>query len=195
MTPFPANYCIDFAPFLNMTRCLCDELLANGLFLQNRRCHRAIFVKKRFSHFLNEISCANALFMRPEKSKRIDLNPEQSGLAGLGNAFAGLNLGSLPVGPEKGQVPEVLTKPTKAKKPGRVVLRKETAHRGGKAVIVVYDFPPAMSEEEIETLAKELRKTIGTGGTVRERTIEVQGEHAPKIRAYLSSQGWQVAGI
>ena len=129
--------------------------------------------------------------MRPEKSKRIDLNPAQSGLAGLGSAFAGLDLGPLPAGPSQ----PVAIAPSKVKRPGRVVLRKETAHRGGKAVIVVDDFPPQMSDDALESLARDLRKSLGTGGTVCERTIEIQGDHAGKIRAFLESQGWHVAGV
>jgi translation initiation factor 1 len=129
--------------------------------------------------------------MRPEKSKRIDVNPEQSGLAGLGNALAGLSLGPLPAGPSQ----PIAIAPAKVRRPGRVVLRKETAHRGGKAVIVVDDFPPQMADDAIESLAKDLRKSLGTGGTVRERTIEMQGDHAGKIRVFLESQGWHVAGV
>ncbi len=129
--------------------------------------------------------------MRPEKNKRIDLNPDQSGLAGLGNAFAGLNLGPLPEAPAQ----PVPVAPAKVKRPGRVVLRKETAHRGGKAVIVVHDFPPSVTVPALEELAKQLRKSLGTGGTVRERTIEMQGDQSAKIRAFLESLGWQVAGV
>ena len=129
--------------------------------------------------------------MRPEKNKRIEINPDQSGLAGLGNAFAGLSLGPLPAGP----APTPAAEPKKAKRLGRVVLRKETAHRGGKAVIVVYDFPPEVNAAALEDLAKQLRKSLGTGGTVRERTIEMQGDQSGKIRAFLESIGWQVAGV
>ena len=73
--------------------------------------------------------------------------------------------------------------------------RKETAHRGGKAVIVVHDFPPSVTAPALEELAKQLRKSLGTGGTVRERTIEMQGDQSAKIRAFLESLGWQVAGV
>ena len=127
--------------------------------------------------------------MRPEKNKRIDINPEQSGLAGLGNAFAGLSLGPLP------EAPVQPAAPAKIKRPGRVVLRKETAQRGGKAVIVVHDFPTTMSADAIEDLATQLRKSIGTGGTVRERSIEMQGDQPAKVRAFLEGLGWTVAGV
>ena len=47
----------------------------------------------------------------------------------------------------------------------------------------------------IEDLAKQLRKSLGTGGTARERTIEMQGDQAAKIRTFLEAQGWSVAGV
>src|SRR5215207_1480585 len=129
--------------------------------------------------------------MRPEKSKRIEVNPAQGGLSGLGEAFSGLNLGPLPSGPSAAERPE----PLKKKKLGRVVLRKETAHRGGKTVIVVDQFPTHVPLTELERLARELRKAVGTGGALKDRTIEIQGEHAPKIRTYLEAAGYDVGGV
>lgn len=131
--------------------------------------------------------------MRPEKAKRVEINPAQAGLAGLGNALSGLNLGELPAGPPQ-PVP-VGPVSTKAKSKGRVVLRKETAHRGGKVVIVVHDFPPTTTPSEIEVLGKKLRQAIGTGGAIKDRTIEIQGNQAVKIREFLEAEGWNVAGV
>jgi translation initiation factor 1 len=76
-----------------------------------------------------------------------------------------------------------------------VVLRKETAHRGGKTVIVVDQIPSTLSAEAIELLARDLRKSIGTGGTVKERTIEIHGDHPEKIRSFLKNAGYDVGGI
>jgi translation initiation factor 1 len=129
--------------------------------------------------------------MRPDKSKRIELNPAQGGLAGLGQALTGLNLGSLPPAPVPADLPPLATK----RKLGRVVLRKETARRGGKTVIVVDQFPSHTPLPELERLARELRKTVGTGGAVKDRTIEIQGEHPDRIRSYLEAAGYDVAGI
>jgi translation initiation factor 1 len=129
--------------------------------------------------------------MRPEKPKRVEVNPSQSGLAGLGNALSGLNLGPLPEGPTAPQPVE----PQKKRRLGRVVLRKETAKRGGKIVVVVYDFPPTTTQADLETLAKGLRQALGTGGSVQDRTIEVQGFQPEKVRAFLQFSGYDVAGI
>lgn len=129
--------------------------------------------------------------MRRDKSKRIDVNPNQSGLADLSHALAGLNLGPLPPAP-----PEVVAlERAKSMRMGRVVLRKETAHRGGKVVIVIHEFAPTITDGELERLAKGLRQAIGTGGTVRERTIEIQGEHTARVRELLEGEGFQVAGV
>ena len=129
--------------------------------------------------------------MRPEKNKRVEINPAQQGLASLGGVLDGLKLGPLPAPP-----PE--KKPTEAEKPrrrGRVILRRETAHRGGKAVIVIHDFPPEVSEAHLDLLARRLRNSLGTGGTVKGRTIEIQGDQPAKIRSLLENEGFQVAGV
>ena len=134
--------------------------------------------------------------MRPEKQKRVDTNPAQSGLANLGDALA--SLGPLPVAPAKPApakpAPAEPQKP-KPKSLGRVILRRETAHRGGKTVIVIHDFPTHLTRGALDDLARDLRHAIGTGGTVRDRTIEMQGDQPGKIRAFLEKIGFQVAGV
>ncbi|MEO6788971.1 MAG: translation initiation factor [Chthoniobacteraceae bacterium] len=129
--------------------------------------------------------------MRPEKQNRVAVNPQQQGMAGLGQALSGLNLGPLPPPPAKPAANE----PEKPRRPGRVILRRETAHRGGRTVIVIHDFPPAMTKAALEDLARELRHAIGTGGTLRDRTIEMQGDQPAKIRSYLEKRGFHVAGV
>ena len=129
--------------------------------------------------------------MRPEKQNRIAVNPQQQGLAGLGAAMSGLDPGPLPPAPEKPPAEQ----PQKPKKLGRVILRRETAHRGGRTVIVIHDFPPAMTKPAFDDLARDLRRAIGTGGTVCGRTIEMQGDQPAKIRTFLEKLGYQVAGV
>lgn len=104
--------------------------------------------------------------------------------------FASLDLGGLPPGPSAS--PE--TAPGAAKL-GRVVLRRETAHRGGKTVVIVHDFAPTVSNSSIEDLSQKIRKACGCGGTVRNREIEIQGDQSDKIRALLEAEGFRVAGV
>src|SRR6478752_4134710 len=105
------------------------------------------------------------------KKPRIDTNPTQ---AGLNSAFAGLEISGLPSGPE--QAEPTAKQPEWPSKLGRVVLRREKAHRGGKTVIVVHDFAPNISYAFIESLAGKLKAACGCGGTTKDRAIEIQGD-------------------
>ncbi len=80
-------------------------------------------------------------------------------------------------------------------KMGRVVLQRETAHRGGKTVIVIKDFASHLPQSVIETIGKRVRSACGCGGTVKEKRIEIQGDQVAKIRAVLEAEGFEVAGV
>jgi len=80
-------------------------------------------------------------------------------------------------------------------KMGRVLVRRETAHRGGKTVVVVYDFASHLPVSIIEKVAKKLRTACSTGGTVKERTIEIQGDQVAKVRETLEAEGFIVGGV
>lgn len=125
----------------------------------------------------------------PRKVRR-PLSPEHP--TELNNPFAGLKVDGLPPGPE-GADPVKQT----ARKPGlgRVVLRREKAHRGGKTVIVVHDFAPSIPMSVIDELARKLRNACGCGGTTRDRAIELQGDQAARIRSLLEEEGFRVAGV
>jgi translation initiation factor 1 len=107
----------------------------------------------------------------------------------LQSPFAGLNISGLPDG-EGSPAP----KPAPAS-PGRVVLRKEKAHRGGKPVIIASGFHDGISGDEIARLAREARKRLGCGGTVREREMEFQGDNPAAVRKVLQAEGFRVDGI
>lgn len=131
--------------------------------------------------------------MRPPPKNRIDTQAAVSAQPGLNAAFAQLNLGGLPPGPDT--PPPAPAAPPRPARLGRVVLRRETAHRGGKTVIVLDGFSDQLSEEFLSALGKKLRAACGSGGTQRDRVLEIQGEHAPTIRELLAEEGFQVAGV
>lgn len=110
---------------------------------------------------------------------------------GLNQAFANLDGTGLPAG-DTCPPAEIVKKPLSL---GRVVLRREKASRGGKTVVVIYDFPLTFHNKAIEELARDLRKACSCGGTVRDRTIEIQGDQVPKIRSHLEEKGFRVAGV
>jgi len=131
--------------------------------------------------------------MPREEKQRLPTQGPQTPLAGLGGAFDGLALPPLPAGPET-PAPAPAA-PSQIWKMGRVVLRRETAHRGGKCVIVVHDFATHLPASVLETMAKKIRQGCGCGGAVKGRTIEVQGDQAGRVRAVLEAEGFQVAGV
>lgn len=108
------------------------------------------------------------------------------------NPFANLNISDLPPGPvDKGAEGS----PQRLWKMGRVTLQRETAHRGGKTVIVIKDFATHLPLSVIETVAKRVRYACGCGGTVKEKRIEIQGDQPAKIRAILEAEGFEVKGV
>jgi translation initiation factor 1 len=50
----------------------------------------------------------------------------------------------------------------------------------------------SLSAEEMKSLAKILKQECGTGGTVKEGVIEIQGEHREKIAGLLMKMGYKV---
>jgi translation initiation factor 1 len=126
------------------------------------------------------------------KKQKLDLSP--SG-AGLHNPFAALESAGLPTGPASAPVAENAGAVPKPSKFGRVVLRREKAHRGGKTVIVIHDFAPNIGLAYIESLAGKLKAACGCGGTVKDREIEIQGDQPARIRALLEAEGFRVAGV
>jgi translation initiation factor 1 len=71
-------------------------------------------------------------------------------------------------------------------------LRLEKKGRGGKAVTVVYDLPN--NETFLKSLAGELKRACGAGGTVVERGVEIQGDVRERLRPLLVGKGWVVKG-
>lgn len=74
---------------------------------------------------------------------------------------------------------------------GRVVrVSREVAGRKGKGVSVVDGLP--LGPEALAALAGELKRRCGSGGTVRDGRIEIQGEHRDRLVAELTARGYQV---
>ena len=71
--------------------------------------------------------------------------------------------------------------------PGRARVRLERQGRGGKVVSVVENLPG--HPERIAALASTLKARCGAGGTVKGRTIEIQGDHRERIVLALAEQG------
>ena len=81
-----------------------------------------------------------------------------------------------------------------ASAPRKIVakLRLEKQGRGGKSVTVIYDLPN--NAAFLKELSQELKRACGTGGTVAENTVELNGDLRDRIRELLARKGWTVKG-
>jgi translation initiation factor 1 len=70
---------------------------------------------------------------------------------------------------------------------GVVRVSRETKGRGGKAVTIVRGL--ALDAASVVKLAQQLKAACGSGGTVKDGAIEVQGDHCDKVIALLQGQG------
>lgn len=73
---------------------------------------------------------------------------------------------------------------------GVVRVSRETKGRGGKSVTVVKGVP--LADAELVQLGKKLKAACGSGGTVKDGVIEVQGDHLAGVIEWLKKQGWTV---
>lgn len=73
---------------------------------------------------------------------------------------------------------------------GIVRIHKETKGRKGSGVSRITGIP--LSDKELSSLAKTLKKKCGSGGTVKNGAIEIQGDHRELLADLLTNQGYKV---
>ena len=71
-----------------------------------------------------------------------------------------------------------------------VYLHRDSKGRGGGVVTLVKKL--VLSEDDMKELARKLKQLCGSGGTVKEGVIEIQGEHREKIAEALKKMGYKV---
>ena len=81
-------------------------------------------------------------------------------------------------------------KNTPPKSDGIVRIGRETKGRKGKGMAIITGVP--LHPEGIKNLARELKQTCGTGGTVKNGIIEIQGDHRDLLVEELEKHGWPV---
>lgn len=77
-----------------------------------------------------------------------------------------------------------------AKNRGRVEVLRTTAGRGGKTVTVAKNFV-GIGLPEKEMLAKKIQKACGSGGTVKDGAIEIQGDQREVVARVLTEAGFR----
>jgi len=75
---------------------------------------------------------------------------------------------------------------------GETIVRisRQTKGRRGKAVTVITGIP--LTSAQLKRLARELKAKCGSGGTVKDDIIEIQGDHRQKLIDELKAKGWVV---
>lgn len=73
---------------------------------------------------------------------------------------------------------------------GVVRVSRETKGRGGKGVTVIRGVP--LAGDALAALGKQMRTSCGTGGTVKDGAIELQGDHVERALELLVQGGWKV---
>ena len=77
--------------------------------------------------------------------------------------------------------------------PGRITGKLRLENRAsGKSVTVIDGLP--RNSDFLEALAKEWKRSCGTGGHVGDGSIELQGDQRERLRELLGKKGWKVKG-
>jgi len=105
------------------------------------------------------------------------------------NPFSALDLGPLREGP----IATTTASPAPKKEPKEhLLLRRSTAHRGGKTVLILEGFSSAWSAAKREDLLHELKASLGCGGKSEGRTLEIQGDQPERLIPLLENRGFTV---
>ncbi|SHM24460.1 translation initiation factor 1 [Duganella sacchari] len=70
---------------------------------------------------------------------------------------------------------------------GNVKVSRESKGRGGKTVTLVRGLP--LDADALAALGKQLRSACGSGGTVKDGVLEIQGDHCERVMAELTQLG------
>jgi predicted translation initiation factor SUI1 len=97
--------------------------------------------------------------------------------------------------PAPPSAPTAARPPAKEPPPKQITLKvgRETAGRRGKGVTTVFDMP--LSDAAVLELAATLKQRCGTGGTVKDGRIEIQGDQRERIIAELEKLGYKVKRV
>ena len=101
-------------------------------------------------------------------------------------------LSNLVYSTDQGRIKEEKT-PTVTPSDGIAKIHRETKGRKGKGVIVISGL--GLEPKALKELASKLKKSCGTGGSVVDETIEIQGDKRDTIKAILEKAGFKVKFI
>ncbi|MEJ2696452.1 MAG: translation initiation factor [Candidatus Sulfobium sp.] len=91
--------------------------------------------------------------------------------------------------PRKKRATEDSVKPAAAPSRQKVIVRLDRKGRGGKSVTVIEGL--SLPIKDVETLLKRLKAGLGTGGTVKDSSLEIQGDHCSAAMTVLAKMGYR----
>ena len=127
-----------------------------------------------------------------ERMSRKKHIPPDEGQSFHNKPFDSLSIEGLPAASplsHPGGEPRTIPEPVR-KSRGRVDIVRQKAGRGGKTVTVVKNFV-GIGLPEKEQLAKKMMKACGTGGTVKNGQIEIQGDKRAEVAEILKEAGFR----
>ena len=71
----------------------------------------------------------------------------------------------------------------------KVTVRLDRKARGGKSVTVIEGL--SIAQKDLEALLKQLKAGLGTGGTLRDACLEIQGDHREALILMLQKMGYR----
>lgn len=97
---------------------------------------------------------------------------------------------SLVYSTDVGRIKQEEPKQERVKGDGIVRIQRQTKGRKGKGVCIVSGLD--LDDAPLKLLAAELKKVCGCGGSVKDGTIEIQGDARDKIKTHLEKKGHTV---
>jgi len=91
---------------------------------------------------------------------------------------------------DQGRIKEPKPSQTFSEGDGIVRIRRETKGRKGSGVTTVTGIPGDATT--LKTIAKQLKQLCGSGGSIKDGVIEIQGDHREAIKIRLASEGFTV---
>ena len=91
---------------------------------------------------------------------------------------------------ETGRIKQERDKPKRPQGDGIVRIQRQISGRKGKGVCVISGLE--LDDAELKILAAELKKRSGVGGSVKNGTIEIQGDNRDLLKQVLEQKGFRV---
>ncbi|MDU8925161.1 stress response translation initiation inhibitor YciH [Pasteurellaceae bacterium LIM206] len=91
---------------------------------------------------------------------------------------------------ETGRISQPTPQAVRPKGDGIVRIQRQTSGRKGSGVSVITGLD--LTDDELKKLAAELKKRCGCGGSVKQGTIEIQGEKRDLLKRLLEQKGFTV---